>query len=318
VKQPLGPGWLIRMLRAATAPMLLACPTAVMHSPTFNADAPAVTVLRYLVAAVVVTVTLVSAPAAGFLPCTTKPLADSEVTLPLAPPNEPNAPRLPVGRGLGVNPGRGEKVPRGPPPPNPPNPPAALQLPLDGVLMVTVVAATDLADPLAEGFPTTATQLPTVRSFDVTVTVSVITVAVVKVTVTSPLVGFCTCILDPDTAAAVPATPGKAAGALAVGVGLSLPAIGVAAVVPAPPQAVAAKATPRPVRAGIQRRRQLGRAADACRVGAPIMVDSHPRGCLFTAQRVDGGEPGGSGSGVDAEGDPYADRDDDCADSGGG
>ena len=38
-------------------------------------------------------------------------------------------------------------------------------------------------------------------SFDVITTVSVIAVAVVKVTVTSPLVGFCTCMLDPDTAA---------------------------------------------------------------------------------------------------------------------
>jgi hypothetical protein len=143
------------MLLADTVPMLLADPIAMMHWPTFSADGWAVITLRYLVAAVVVTVMVVSAPAAaGFrlLPCTAKPPADNEVTLPLAPPKppKPNGPRLPLGRGLGVNPGRGEKVPRGPP--NPPNPPAGLQLPPVGVLMVTVVAVTDLvADPLAEG-----------------------------------------------------------------------------------------------------------------------------------------------------------------------
>jgi hypothetical protein len=140
------------MLRAATAPMLFAVPTAVMHWPTFSADGPAVTVLRYLVVAVVVTVMLVSVPAAGFLPCTTKPLADTVVTLPLAPPNPPppNAVLLPLGRGLGLKLGRGEDVP--PPRPNPPNPPAAVQFPLTGALMVTLVAVTDLvALPVAEG-----------------------------------------------------------------------------------------------------------------------------------------------------------------------
>jgi len=132
--------------------MLLAGPSAVMHWPTFSADGRALTTLRYLVAAVVVTVMLVPAPAAGFLPWTTKPPADSDVTLPLAPPNGPllpNEPLLPVGRGLGLKLARGEEVPRGPP--NPPSP-AAPQLPLTGVATVTVVAVTDLAaDPLAEG-----------------------------------------------------------------------------------------------------------------------------------------------------------------------
>jgi hypothetical protein len=188
VTQPLGPGWLIRMLLAATAPMLLAVPSAVMHWPTFSADGRTVTTFRYLVAAVVTTVVLVAAPAAcpRFLPCTTKPLADSEVTLPLAPPPKPKAPREPVGRGLGVDPGRGEKVPRGPPNPDPePNPDPALQLPFTGALTVTVVAVTDLvADPFEVGAPTTETQLPTVTSADVTVTVSVIGVVAVKVTVT--------------------------------------------------------------------------------------------------------------------------------------
>ena len=56
---------------------------------------------------------LVSVPAAGFLPCTTKPLADTEVTLPLAPPKPPlpNAPLLPLGRGRGLKLGRGEEPP---------------------------------------------------------------------------------------------------------------------------------------------------------------------------------------------------------------
>jgi hypothetical protein len=186
--------------------------------------------------------------------------------------------------------------------------------------MVTVVAVTDrVADPLVEGLPITATQLPTVTSCEVTATVSVITVAVVKVTVTSPLVGFCTCMLDPETAAAVPTTPGNAAAwALGVEVGLWFAVGGVLAMVPALPQAVTASAAPRPTNAAGQLRRQLCRAADARRVVAPIMVDSHPCGCSFAAQRVDGSEPGGAGGGVDAEGDAYGDRDDDRADGGGG
>jgi hypothetical protein len=263
------------MLRAAIVPMLLAGPTAVMHWPTFSADGWAVTSLRYLVEAIVVTVTLASEPAAGFLPCTTKPPADSEVTLPLAPPN---APLLPLGRGLGLKLGPGEKEPRAPPNPAP------AQLPLTGALMVTVVAVTDLLAPaLAEGWPATVTQLPTETLLDVAATASVIAVALVKVTVTCPVAGFCTSRLDPDTAAAVPTTPGKAAGRELAAAGLLLATWG-AAVVPALPQAVAPSATsPAPARAGVQRRSQFRLAAGARLVVARIMVGSHPRGGSFAA-----------------------------------
>jgi len=288
VTQPVGPGRLILMLRAATAPMLFGVPIAVMHWPTFSVDGPAVTVLRYLVVAVVVTVMLVFVLAAGFLPCTTKPLADTEVTLPLAPPNapRPNAPPLPLGRGLGLKLGRGEEPPC--PPPNPPNPPAPVHLPLTGALMVTLVAATgEVAPPVAAGLPTTVTQLPTVTSFDVTATVSVIAVVAVKVTVTCPEVGFWTSTLDPDTAAAVPTVPGKAAW-VPVGDGLLLGAAELAtvaagvALVPLLPQAATVSTTmPTPVRAGIQRRRELRPATDARFVEAPIMVDSQPSGWSF-------------------------------------
>ena len=232
------------------------------------------------------TVMLVSELAVRLLAWTTKPLADNEITLPLAPPKVPlpKAPRLPVGRGRGLKLGRGVEPPcppPNPPPPNPPNPPAPppMQLPLTGALMVTLVAVTDLAAaPVAEGLPTTATQLPTVTSFDVTVTVSVIGVVAVKVTVTCPEVGFWTSRLDPETAAAVPTTPGKAAWVPA-GAELLLCAAGeadavpaTAAVVPPPPQAATATTTiPSPARAGTQRRA----AADA-RFVAPIMVHSHP------------------------------------------
>jgi hypothetical protein len=186
--------------------------------------------------------------------------------------------------------------------------------------MVTLVAVTDLvAAPAADGAPTTVTQLPTVTSFDVTATVSVIGVVAVKVTVTCPVVGFCTSMLDPDTAAAVPTTPGKAA-ALLVGAGLLALLLGTAGVAVLPPlaQAVAAGTTiTRPAKAGAQRRGQLRRAADVRLVVAAVMASSRPRGCLFAAQRVDRGEPGGAGGGVDAEADADADRDDDRADGGG-
>jgi hypothetical protein len=150
-----------------------------------------------------------------------------------------------------------------------------LQLPLTGALMVTVVAVTESAvPPELEGWPATVTQLPTVRSLDVTVTSWVIVVALVKVTVTCPEVGFCTSRLDPDTAAAVPTTPGKAAWLLA-GDGLLVPATEGVEVAAALLQADAASATtPRP-RAGIQRC-QFRLVADARLVMAPIMVNSHP------------------------------------------
>jgi hypothetical protein len=182
----------------------------------------------------------------------------------------------------------GVPLPGGPPnPPPPPNPPAAVQLPLTGALMVTVVAVTfretappEGVDPLAGAdapagaWPTTATQLPTVTSFDVTDTAWLIAVLLVKVTVTCP-VEFCTSMLDADTAAAVPLTPGKAAGE-PVGAGLLLLlAAGGLAVAPEPPQAVTASATsPRTARAGIHRSRELRLAADARLIVAPIMMNS--------------------------------------------
>jgi hypothetical protein len=189
--------------------------------------------------------------------------------------------------------------------------------------MVTVVAVTvleavppEVAAPLAEDWPVTETQLPAVTSFDVAATVSLIGVELVKVTVTWPLV-FCTSRLFGDTAAAVPTTPGKAAWVLD-GAGLLLAADGVAAL-PALPQAVATTATiPEPTRAGIQRRGRLRLAAGARLVVAPVIVDSHSFGYSFAAQRVDGGEAGGSGGGVDTESDADAHRDDDRADGGGG
>ena len=210
------------------------------------------------------------------------------MTLPLAPPKAPlpNAPRLPVGRGRGLKLGRGVAPPPAPPPPrpNPPNPPPPnpappAQLPLTGALMVTVVAVTGpVADPAADGLPTTVTQLPTVTSFAVAVTVSVIGVVAVKVTVTCPEVGFWTSRLDPETAAAVPTTPGKAAwladgdGLLPGAAELAMVAAGVAELPVLPPQAATPRTTrPSPARAGTQRRP----AADA-RFVAPIMVHSHP------------------------------------------
>ncbi len=230
-------------------------------------------------------------PAVRRTASTTKPVAETEVTLPLAPPKVPlpNAPRLPVGRGRALKLGRGVAPvppPRpNPPNPPPPNPPAPVQLPLTGALMVTVVAVTgEAADPVADGVPTTVTQLPTVTSFAVTDTVSVIGVLAVKVTVTCPEVGFWTSRLDPETAAAVPTTPGKAAwpadgdGLLPGAAELAMVAAGVAELPAPPPHAVTPRTTiPSPARAGAQRRP----AADARFVAAAIMMRSHPCRCSF-------------------------------------
>ena len=76
--------------------------------------------------------------------------------------------------------------------------------------MVTVVAVTGpVADPAADGLPTTVTQLPTVTSFAVAVIVSVIGVLAVKVTVTCPEVGFWTSRLDPGDRGGRADDPGK-------------------------------------------------------------------------------------------------------------
>jgi hypothetical protein len=78
-------------------------------------------------------------------------------------------------------------------------------------------------------------------------------------------------MLHPDTAAAVPTTPGKAAWVL-VGVGLTLAAAEAGGMVdPALPQAVAASANPRPASAGVRRRRQLRPAAHPRLVMRPII-----------------------------------------------
>ena len=289
--QPLGPGWLILIDRAATAPMLFAVPIAVTHRPTLSADGVALSVLRYLLDELVTTETLdvVGAvdPAVRVRAWTTKPVADTDSTLPSAPPKFPVPnPPVPVGRGRALKLGRGDPLglaPPNPPPPQPPppNPPAPVHSPLTGALIVTVVAVTERdEDEVVDGLPTTVTQLPTFTSAAVAVTVSVIGVLALNVTVTCPEVGFWTSMLVPDTAAAVPTTPGNAA-ALLDGFGVAAAwagaVDGVVLVVPELPHAVAVSSTiPTPARAGVQRRCQLRLAAGAPFVVAPVMSDSHP------------------------------------------
>jgi hypothetical protein len=243
------------------------------------------------------------APGGRVLARTTKPLADTDSTFPSAPPKAPlpNAPRLPVGRGRGLKLGRGvapfppppappkppPPKPPAPPKPPPPNPPAPTHSPLTGALIVTVVAVTDrlavVAAPDVDGFPTTVTQLPTVTSLAVTATVSEIGVLALNVTVTWPEVGFWTSMLDPDTAAAVPTTPGNAAvlgraeadGEPAAAAGEA----GAAALPEPPPHAVAASITiPAAASTGVQRRV----AASAPLVVAPFIGGSLPCRCSWT------------------------------------
>ena len=92
------------------------------------------------------------------------------------------------------------------------------------------------------------TQAPATRSAAVASTVWVNVVLGLMLTVTWPVVGFCTSSVEPDTAAAVPKAPcaGELPGAVVVGLWLEE---GLVDAVLEPPQAAAASAsTPRPTK----------------------------------------------------------------------
>jgi hypothetical protein len=156
---------------AATVPVSSDGPTAVTHCPTANTEWSVVTVLLNVVAWVVLTARV------AFEVCSTKPLPLLEVIFPAArAPRPPPADRAP-------RPG-----PTGPPAGHPPSAVAGL--------IMTDVAVTGPAGTagllVGAAAPAASAQSPTRRSAAVAATVLVKLVDGVKVTVTCPVLAFCT------------------------------------------------------------------------------------------------------------------------------
>jgi hypothetical protein len=98
------------------------------------------------------------------------------------------------------------------PPKPPPNPP--VQLPLTGWLTVTAVAVNEVA--VAEPEVVVAvTQSPALTALAARVTCWVNFVVAVQVTATWPVCAFCTCRVEPETAAISPDAAGPRAAARA-------------------------------------------------------------------------------------------------------
>jgi hypothetical protein len=156
---------------AVTVPVSSDGPAAVTHCPTASAEWSVATVLLKVVAWVVVTARV------ALEVCKTKPLALTEVILPAAGAPRPRA----AGRAPG---------------PAPPDPPAGHPPPaLAGVIMTDVAVTGPVGSAgllVVAAAPVARAQSPTIRSAPVAGTVVVKLVDGVKVTVTCPLLGFCT------------------------------------------------------------------------------------------------------------------------------
>jgi hypothetical protein len=231
----------MRTVDADTAPFEAAGPKALTQSPTARSVAAAACVEVTVVEPAVVTLRLCVLGVAGFLFLsfleldfelfaklpgemstpeteTVEPL--TEVTLPDATAIDPNRRAAPAG-----NEGRVPLVPPAPPgrnrkpPGRPANAPAADVLPLplrnepaqdpvDGVLTVMVRAARVVLDDF-DGVPVAMMQSPAAREATVSVTVLENCVDDVQLTVVWPTLGFCTSMLDPESAATLPLAPEK-------------------------------------------------------------------------------------------------------------
>jgi hypothetical protein len=243
VQAPLTAGC-TEMLVAETAPVLPACPRAVTHVPTVTAAAVAFCWTAYAVAPLVVTLTLVGVAVLvalgmpGRVEAMTKPVPETDVTMPEVPPKPPRpmpgppgAPSgapvggvppgaVPTGAPLGGTPS-GAPEGRTPPPGAPPGP--ALHDPSTGCVRVTLVAATWVGCAGAPGCAVgvgaavpavtvealrTVTQLPTFTSASVAATCAVKVVLAVHVTAVWASLD-CTWAVDPATSATRPLAPGR-------------------------------------------------------------------------------------------------------------
>jgi hypothetical protein len=236
----------MRTVEAVTEPLVAAGPKAETQSPT--ARSPDVTdwVVLTGVELDVVTFTVSVLGFVGFLfllldvrdlklppeiemPETVSVVPLTAVTLPEAmlrlanclakfPPEPPlkKLGRVPLPLPVPPGPPRTRKPPAGgPPEPVParklPAPPAPTQAPLlDGVVTVIARAAMVVLD-FFDADPVAVTQSPTVTELTVSVTLLENVVVVVQFTVVWPLLGFCTSMLDPLSAATLPVAPMGAA-----------------------------------------------------------------------------------------------------------
>jgi hypothetical protein len=234
----------MRTVVAVTAPVVAAGPNALTQSPSARSVASALWVAATVVALVVAIFRFSVLGVVGFfvfdLVGRTKlpgersyPVTESVdpltlVTLPVAMAKEPRLgkrrpdPELKVGRVPPVvPPPRPPK--RKPPPPGPfapPVPPPDRNCPVHDP--VVEAAATEMLRAAMvvfedfEGVPVTVTHVPAVKEFTVSVTDLEKDVVDVQFTVVWPLLGFCTSMVEPDSAATLPVAPmGALAGAVA-------------------------------------------------------------------------------------------------------
>ena len=207
-------GSVIRTVVAATVPDESALPWAVTHLPTLTelalvdasvvifVLAPMVTVLF-----VVPLLPLLLPPGVNCRAAITTDEPDTDVTDPAA--MAPMFARCPDGNPDGRWPeGNPDGTPDGrwPLPPAPPKPP--VQLPFVAGLIDTVLAVNDAADSDVPAGAIAVTQEPVLIAAKVVVTSWLNFVDDVHPTATWPDCGFCTCIVEPATAATVPLAAG--------------------------------------------------------------------------------------------------------------
>jgi len=118
--------------------------------------------------------------------------------------------------GLAATEGRSSRAARPTPPkrpkppvPAPPNPP--VQVPVDEAELIDTDVALIAVEPFFGCCPLTVTQDPTDSALSEAVAVCEKVVVDVQLTAVWPVLGFCTCMLVPETAATVPVAAEKGA-----------------------------------------------------------------------------------------------------------
>ena len=125
--------------------------------------------------------------------------------------------RADVPLGASPPPKDGRVAPPDPPPPKRPNPPVPappnppVQVPVDEAELIDTDVALIAVEPFFGCCPLTVTQDPTDSALSEAVAVCEKVVVDVQLTAVWPVLGFCTCMLVPETAATVPVAAEKGA-----------------------------------------------------------------------------------------------------------
>ncbi len=229
----------MRTVLAVTAPFEAAGPTALTQSPTASADDaaacvavtvvdPEVVILRFSVFGVVGFLlleldveVLEKLPGERSMPDTETVEPLTEVTLPDAmaiDPSPANRRAEPAGNEgrvplvLPLPPGRKRKPPGAPPVAVLPLVVRLVQDPVEEAVVIVMLRAVIVVLDDFDGVPVAVMQSPAARELTASVTVLENVVVGVQVTVVCPVVGFCTSMVAPESAATLPVAPAKELG----------------------------------------------------------------------------------------------------------